>query len=213
MIAYQANLEPAELDDLHAQWGPLPVAPVRLEVDAPFLTGENQRLVGDGRRAEICYVMYRGGNVAEVLLHIKRYYPEGAFRLPTGGIQAGEAVMATLAREIEEETGLQVGARADQVTVERCLGVIDYELAHHSLARSVRFATYMFLVRMPDNGVLAPQDASEEIAAWAWRTPDALESVADYLEQVGEHHAAWRDRGRFRAVSHRHVAAQLSIRS
>jgi 8-oxo-dGTP pyrophosphatase MutT (NUDIX family) len=201
------------MDELCAQWGPLPVVPVRLEVASPFLTGENQRLVGDGRRAEICYVMYRGAAVTDLLLHIKRYYPTGAFRLPTGGIQAGEPVMATLAREIEEETGLVVGARADQVRVERCLGVIDYELVHAEPAQSARFATYIFLVHMPDGAVLVPQDADEEITGWVWRRPDELAAAAEYLARIGEQHAVWGDWGRFRAVSHRHVAAHLCARS
>lgn len=211
MISYQANIEPVELDELCRRWGTLPVVRARLEVNEPFLTGENQRLVSDGRRAEICYVMAREraeGDGIEVLLHIKRFYPTGAFRLPTGGIQAGEAVLATLAREITEETGLQVGDGAGQVAVERCLGVIDYELVHVGLAQHVPFATYIFLVRMPAGGVLAPQDATEEIAEWVWRTPAELDAVAATLETVGAWNTVWGDWGRFRAISHRFVAAQ-----
>ena len=210
MNAYQANIEPAELDALMQQWGPLPVVPVRLAVDTPFLTGENQRLVSDGRRAEICYVMVREqASGPEVLLHIKRFYPAGAHRLPTGGIHTGEAVMDTLAREIAEETGLQVGPAPHQVAVERCLGVIDYEFAHRGLAKVVRFATYIFQARMPVGGTLESQDPAEEIAEWVWRTPASLYATALTLETVGARAPLWGDWGRFRAVSHRHVAAQL----
>jgi 8-oxo-dGTP pyrophosphatase MutT (NUDIX family) len=207
---YQIALEPDELRSLQAEWGALPLQRQQLSVDHPFLTGEHQLLVSDHRRAEICYIMHRG-NVAEgVLLHIKRFYPTGAFRLPTGGIHQGEQVMETLAREILEETGLTVGTGSDQVQVERCLGIVAYEMDHRSASRRFPFATYHFLVQMPTDGLLAPQDETEEIAAWQWRRPVELHAVADYLEQVGHTVPEWGDWGRYRALSHRFVANALA---
>jgi 8-oxo-dGTP pyrophosphatase MutT (NUDIX family) len=209
-LAYQIAVEPDELNSLQSQWGTLPLHHQRLDVDHPFLTGKNQQLISDHRRAEICYIMHRG-NVAEgMLLHIKSFYPEGAFRLPTGGIHQGEQVMETLAREIEEETGLVVGSGAGQVQVQRCLGVVSYEMAHRSMGQRYPFATYHFLVKMPKDGVLAPQDATEKIAAWQWRKPQELHAVADYLEQVGRINPQWGDWGRYRALGHRFVASVLA---
>jgi 8-oxo-dGTP pyrophosphatase MutT (NUDIX family) len=199
-----------ELATLAAQWGPVPLEQRTLAVDDPFLTGVNQKLTESPRRAEICYILHRGDPAAGVLFHIKRFYPTGAFRLPTGGIHQGESVMATLAREIQEETGQVVGDAPGQVQIERCLGVVVYELAHRSLGHSVAFATYHFLARMPADGILAPQDPEEQIAAWDWRPPTQIRACAEYLEQVGRSTPAWADWGRFRALSHRFVAQALS---
>jgi 8-oxo-dGTP pyrophosphatase MutT (NUDIX family) len=98
-----------ELAELRRRWPGARVAHQRLEVSDPFLTGTHQELLSDGRRAEVCYLMHRGRPQEGLLLHTKTIYPTGAYRLPTGGIQPGEAALATLAREIAEETGLELG--------------------------------------------------------------------------------------------------------
>ena len=152
-------------------------------MDAPFLTGKNQMLTNRGRRAEICYVMHQGSPANGLLLHIKTFYPDGAYRLPTGGIQTGELVEDTLVREIYEETGLTVGAGANQAKVERLLGVLAYDLFHKQLG-PVEFATYHFLVRMPEGAELQPQDEEESIGGWQWVPPQQLPDVAAVLANV-----------------------------
>ncbi|MFN8491212.1 MAG: NUDIX hydrolase [Caldilineaceae bacterium] len=204
------SVEPEEMRLLEKQWGPVPQRHHQLTVAAPFLTGEHQLLTTGGRRAEICYIMHRGDPAQGLLLHIKTFYPTGAFRLPTGGIHEGEAVMETLAREIEEETGLLVGPAADQVQVQRCLGLLSYAMDHRSLQRTEHFATYHFLVQMPKDATLNPKDPTESIGGWQWRTPAELPAVADYLEQVGTKAPDWGDWGRYRALSHRFVADILN---
>jgi 8-oxo-dGTP pyrophosphatase MutT (NUDIX family) len=179
--AYQVSVDEAELKRLEAQWGALPVVYHRLGVDSPFLTGQDQELFKDDRRAEICYIMHRGNPADGLLLHIKTFYPTGAFRLPTGGIHKGEAVMETLRREIEEETGMVVGAGADQVQVQRCLGVVSYAMEHRTLSKTFSFATYHFVVQMPPDGVIEPHDPDEYIGGWQWRKPEELGAVAEYL--------------------------------
>jgi 8-oxo-dGTP pyrophosphatase MutT (NUDIX family) len=210
MPSYQSAIDPAELTELETHFGPLPHHYHRLAVDHPFLTGENQLLVSDGRRAEVCYVMHRGDPAKELLLHIKTFYPAGAYRLPTGGIHQGETVLETLAREIHEETGLMVGDGPSDVRVEHCLGIVAYALAHRSAGRVFDFATYHFLVQMPAGGVLAPLDAGEQIGGWQWRRAAELLAVAERLERVGTAHPLWGDWGRYRALSHRFVADMLA---
>jgi 8-oxo-dGTP pyrophosphatase MutT (NUDIX family) len=199
-------VDPDELAALQSGWGLFPVESATLSVSPPFLTGKDQFLTNRGRRAEVCYVMHRGDPADGVLLHIKTFYPPGAFRLPTGGIQQGERVDTTLAREIDEETGLAVGVGAECVRVERCLGVLAYALDHATLG-AVEFATWHFLVQMPAGAQLQPRDASERIGGWLWRPAAALWDVAARLER--EESADWRDWGRFRALSHRFVARVL----
>jgi 8-oxo-dGTP pyrophosphatase MutT (NUDIX family) len=210
MMPHSAAVEPEELAALRVYWGNGPEEHAALEVDDPFLTGNNQLLASNGRRAEICYVMHTGSPATGVLLHIKTFYPPGAFRLPTGGIHQGESVWDTLGREIFEETGLTVGTGDGQVEVQRFLGVLAYDLQHRSLGRIVPFATYHFLVRMPAGAQLAPQDADESIGGWLWRPASELWQVAAELERVHERSTGWGDWGRYRALSHRFVAHSLT---
>ncbi len=206
---FKKSVEPTELALLAEKWGPVAPQQQRLDVDDPFLTGNHQLLTSDRRRAEICYVMHRGDPAQGLLLHIKTYYPAGGYRLPTGGIHEGERVEETLAREIQEETGLIVGAAADQVQVQRFLGVVAYELVHRTLQRTDYFATYAFLVQMPANAILDPQDPEESIGDWQWRPPVDLDTVAATLENIGDSVPDWADWGRFRALIHRFVAERL----
>ena len=202
------SIDPEEIAALQRQWPAAVLESAVLAVEHPFLTGEHQLLTANGRRAEICYVMHRGDPAEGVLLHIKTFYPEDAYRLPTGGIHVGEAVLETLQREIYEETGLTVGAAAGQVRVERWLGVLAYDLQHRTLG-AAPFATYHFLVRMPADALLTPQDPEESIGGWRWRPACELGAVADVLDAVHLRAEVWGDWGRFRALSHRFVLAQL----
>ena len=165
-----------------------------------------------GRRAEICYVMHRGDPNDGLLLHIKSFYPAGAYRLPTGGIQVGDSVLDTLGREIYEETGLTLGDGAGQVKLQRLLGVLDYNLLHRQLG-PVEFATYFFLVQMPPGAELHALDEHERISGWEWRTPAQLEAVAAVLDAIHTRSDTWADWGRFRAPGHRFVAELLAAPS
>ena len=119
----QRALDAEELPTLLLRWGAPPLRQVALTVDDPFLTGNHQLLTSARRRAEICYVMHQGDPAQGVLLHIKTFYPDGAYRLPTGGILQGEGVVDTLRREIYEETGLTLGDGPNDVHLDRLLGV------------------------------------------------------------------------------------------
>jgi NAD+ diphosphatase len=209
MAELSEALDPTELAQLATQWGSIIQEHHRLVVDDPFLTGDGQLLVSNGRRAEICYVMHRGDPQAGVLLHIKTFYPAGAYRLPTGGIHQGEGVLATLLREIDEETGLTAGGGAGQVQVQGLLGVVGCDFVHRGLGRVFPFATYAFLVQMPPNALLQPRDPEEKIGGWQWRPAAELVSVGDFLEQVGTVAPHWADWGRYRALIHRFVGKRL----
>jgi 8-oxo-dGTP pyrophosphatase MutT (NUDIX family) len=207
-----AAVERGELAQLTAQWGQFAVQHHRLDVGDPFLTSDGQLLVSDRRRAEICYVMHQGDPAAGVLLHIKTIYPTGAYRLPTGGIHQGQSVMDTLAREIEEETGLAVGPGSDQVQVQRLLGVLRYDLVHSGLQRTFPFATYAFLVQMPQGATLNPLDPDERICGWQWHPPSDLHQIADSLAGVSHQAPHWSDWGHYRSLIHRFVGERLGNR-
>jgi 8-oxo-dGTP pyrophosphatase MutT (NUDIX family) len=206
---YERSVDPQETEQLEVAWGAVPQQRVVLNVDNPFLTGENQLLTKNGRRAEICYVMHQGNPQDGVLLHIKTFYPPGAFRLPTGGIVVGEPVLHALEREIWEETGLSLGNSHGQVLLNRPLGILAYNLLHRSLG-AVEFATYFFLVQMPPGAQLQPQDEDEHIGGWQWRPAADLLQVAATLDEVHKRSAIWGDWGHFRALGHRFVADLLA---
>lgn len=208
-MSYINAVEAEEMTKLRKCWGDAVLRSAALSVDSPFLTGEHQLLTSARRRAEICYIMHRGDPAEGVLLHVKTFYPEGAYRLPTGGVHIGETVLDTLAREIFEETGLTIGAGENDVRVERLLGVLAYELRHAVLG-ATPFATYHFLVRMPPGATLTPQDPDESIGGWLWRPAPELLAVAETLDTVYLRSQQWADWGRFRALSHRFVAERLA---
>lgn len=190
---------------LRAYWPEAVHRHVDLVVDDPFLSGERQTLMRDGRIGEICYVLYRGDPRQGVLLHVKRYYPAAGFRLPTGGIMADEEPLAALVREVEEETGIRVdpeGEDARHARVDSCLGLITYHFQHRRLALSAPFASYVFVVRAPANARIAPQDETEEVTGWRWHPPHRLLEVAATLNALHRSDAYWGHWGNFRAVVH-----------
>jgi ADP-ribose pyrophosphatase YjhB (NUDIX family) len=160
------------------------------------------------RIGEVCMVVRRTSG--KFLTAIKTFYPPRAFRLLTGGINHGEAIIDALLRETTEETGLDV-------TVRRFLAVIEYHLvgdasAAHATAAPT-FVTFAFLLDEL-GGTLGPQDAEEQLGAFYEAALDELPALAERLEQVAdgfhpEIDGSWQDWGRFRAVVHRVVYAAL----
>lgn len=211
-------VEADELADLHQRFGHASYERHHLTVDTPFLNGDNQRLTSAGRRAEICYVMHRGDPRQGVLLHRKAFYPEDAYRLPTGGIHTGEAVLDTLIREIEEETSFHLAIPAASsaevptgttVHLQAFLGTLAYDLYHHTQGIIHSFATYHFLVSAPADALPIVLDPEEAVAGWLWRPADEMRSTASCLETIGQVAPPWADWGKFRALSHRFVAEAM----
>lgn len=205
MPSYLLSVEAHELAALRARFGPAPHRHTNLTVDSPFLDGEGQLLTSRGRRAEICYILHRGNPREAVLLHRKTYYPQGAWRLPTGGIQQGESVLDTLAREIEEETSFQIEKGPNPVRIEAFLGVVSYDLFHRSQQRTHTFATWHFLVSAPPHAEPVALDPEEDLDGWDWRPVTEMGAVADELERITTPDPQWHHWGRYRALSHRFV--------
>ncbi|HZU69301.1 MAG TPA: NUDIX hydrolase [Ktedonobacteraceae bacterium] len=150
------------------------------------------------RFGEVCMVVRRrNGN----LLAIKKtFYPPGAYRLPTGGINHGEHILDALRRETYEETGLEVN-------VTRFLAAVAYHVG--SSEANPLFYTFAFLLD-EISGLLQVVDENERIEAFREVKPADLLLMADYLNGIGTQHSSeingdWRDWGRFRAVIHRLV--------
>ena len=148
----------------------------------------------EARLAEVVLVLRRPGG--RIVLQTKSFYPAGTFRLPSGGVRAGEDLLAAVRRETWEETGLPA-------CIVRFLGVLRYYFRRRGVA--MERASFVFLLEMgPDR--LQPQDGSERISAFREVPPRALESVAGQLESLPGEWAVW---GCFRALVHRFVAEAM----
>lgn len=215
MSVVQASLFAADWRHLRARWPQACRSHISLEVDDPFLTAYPQNLLRDGRAAEVCYLLYRGQPGTGILLHTKNYYPEQAYRLPTGGLAPGEDPMAGVVREVAEETGMEV--REEPVGLcTGCIadfaGLLTYGFRHRRLEREFTFASFMFAIRAPDD--MEPQvvDETEQIAGWAWCPPGDLHRVAADLCALKERTPSWADWGRFRAAVHAEAARYFETR-
>jgi 8-oxo-dGTP diphosphatase len=138
---------------------------------------------GGRRRAEVAMAIRRPAGT--ILLQTKAFYPPGTFRLPTGGIKAGEDVEHALLREVHEETNLAVD-------VDSVLAVLDYS----GPEGIVVFRTYLFLLREV-SGELRVNDPDEQISGWLEADGAALREAAHRLRGLD---GTWKPWGAFRAI-------------
>ena len=120
------------------------------------------------------------------LLQTKRSYPGGVMRLPTGGINPGEAVLDALRREVWEETNLDI-------EIELYLARVRYRAG----SRRSRFVSHIFIVR-ETGGEFGCNDPSEHISDWVEARPEELPGYAQSLRNMDP---AWSDWGIFRAAA------------
>ncbi|HOQ98287.1 MAG TPA: NUDIX hydrolase [Anaerolineae bacterium] len=142
------------------------------------------------RQGEVVLVIHRSGG--RVVLQTKQFYPPGTYRLPSGGIEPGEALLDAVRREMREETGLEA-------RIERFLGALCYRFRR--AGRAEERASYVFLL---GGGAqpLASHDAAERISGFREVPSEELSAVAAQLESLPGEWAVW---GRFRALVHRFV--------
>lgn len=165
----------------------VPVQAVTVDVDARL-----ERLGhGHGREAEVIFVVRRAPD--ELLLVNKAVYPGETYRLPTGGVEAGETPRQAAIREIYEETGYEVADAG-------LLGVVDYAL-HRPDAEDAPFVSYVFVADVDQ--AQAPHAAhAGEVDGYRWQPVTALGETAGALRQLPGDWAGW---GRFRAVSYEFI--------
>lgn len=180
-----------ELQELALRYGK-PLEPIVALGDNSYLA------VASPRIAEVCLVLKRPDQT--YLTMTKGFYPQGVYRLPTGGIEVGEMISEALEREIWEELGLEVAVR-------RYLAHITYQ---HNEGRL--FHSHCFLLEA--EGQPSPQDHAEQISGFANVNADGLLKIAGQLETLPEQQseflkAKWSDWGKFRAVVHRTMAEVL----
>ncbi len=140
------------------------------------------------RRGEVVLVVRRPDD-GHVLVHTKRHYPLGAWRLPTGGIRPHEAVLDALARESVEETG-------HALAVLRFVALVEHRVTGGPPGReAIDFPSYVFELAPPP-GEIEVRDHGEGIEGFRWVAPAELAMLTDNLRRLGGRYGAW---GRFRA--------------
>ncbi|MGC8838381.1 MAG: NUDIX hydrolase [Anaerolineae bacterium] len=185
---------PLELQTLERAFGPFPREVVNLTV-GPESEAFWHPMRAKNRRGEVVLVLQPAPG--QVLVHTKAFYPPGIYRLPTGGILPGEAVLDALRREAAEETGLAVEP-------ERFLGLVEYHF--HRESEEALFASWAFLLRPLGSRAAESQDAREQITEFRAVPVEDLRRIAAQLRTLP---SPWTDWGRFRAVVHDLVAQEL----
>jgi ADP-ribose pyrophosphatase YjhB (NUDIX family) len=142
----------------------------------------------DQRRGEVVLAITRPND--RVLVHTKRFYPPGIFRLPTGGIHWGENADDAARREAFEETGLEI-------LLARFVGVVEYDFRVGE--EHLPFVSYVFVTAETEANPRV-MDADEAITEFRAVPVVDLGRMAAELEGLtGE----WREWGLCRALPHR----------
>lgn len=200
MSANQArDNEPAVCEEeviaLQAVYG----TPVRrhfdIELDDYMLSSRENR--SHDRRAEVLFAITRPSG--KVLLHTKPQYPQGIYRLFTGGIGLQEPVLTALEREVWEETGMHC-------EIQSFLGLCTYAFTKNDF--KMEFATYLFHLSALADERPQPQDV-DEIAQIGEIALDGLPLVAALLRGLNEERKVWGD---WRAIGHDIAFQALSRR-
>jgi 8-oxo-dGTP pyrophosphatase MutT (NUDIX family) len=185
-------IDERELEQLALAYGQPEIRMVEIEGDEYLYSS---RLYSSrSRRGEVVLAIERPGRC--VLLHRKGWYEPGVYRLLSGGIDWHEAVETTLARELEEETGLTLDTTY-------FLGLLDCRIYYAS--KEVSFPSYIF--HLPrTKGVLRLPQTAEDITEFPDVPIADLPSVAEDLRHVPPPRTGW---GRWRAVAHDFVYEML----
>lgn len=178
-----------EIDGLARLYGEPQRVSFRFLVRSPGFREWVQRLTR--RRGEIVLIVPRAQD--RVLLHTKPHYPQGIYRLPTGGIHFGEAADAAARREAYEEIGFKPQTLRFVGLLTNTFIVQDDPLVYPSYV----FETEAFTLKP------APTDLSEPISGFQDAGAAALDAVAMQLRGLT---GGWQEWGSFRAAPHAWLA-------
>jgi len=123
-------------------------------------------------------------------------YPQGIFRIPTGGIGYGEDIIKAAYREAEEELGLKTEITA-------FAGVIKYSITHED--EVIRFYSYIFIMK-ETGGRLLLDATDDEVSEVREVGVAGLKEVVDRLKTL---EGRWKDWGRLRYESSNAVLEYL----
>ena len=155
---------------LNAQFsGSGKVEEVRLDFKNKKFFHEFQHKLEVDRWCEVAFAVQRKNGKFIVIR--TEFYPDGVYRIPTGGVQFGEDIIHALRRESAEELGLTV-------EMKRFLGAVRYHISCEG--ESLSFASFVFWLRETGGEILT--DATEdEICEYIEADTDKLSEIAENL--------------------------------
>jgi 8-oxo-dGTP diphosphatase len=135
------------------------------------------------RRGEVVFCVIRPNG--RIITTTCSEYPDGVFRIPTGGVGYKENIIDAVYREIKEELGLEV-------EIISFAGVLKIKFMHNN--DSVMFYSYIFIVREKGGNLL--KDASDnEISEVREVNLEDLKDIVYLLDNI---EGRWSDWGKFR---------------
>jgi ADP-ribose pyrophosphatase YjhB (NUDIX family) len=147
--------------------------------------------VANDRRGEVVFGVVRPNG--KLILVTCEDYPKGIYRVPTGGINYGEDILAAVKRETMEELGLKTEILSFG-------GVIKLKFSYKG--DSEMFYCYLFLLKEVSGKLL--EDATDvEVSQVLEADYDTACRVHDDLNNIK---GKWADWGKFRAVTTKAIA-------
>lgn len=134
---------------------------------------------------------------ARILTLTKSFYPLGTYNLPSGGMEPGETAEVAFAREVAEETGLEVGLCCR-------VGRVDHHCVFDDL--NLEFTSHIMLGTQSD-GHASARDAQECISGYLDASASDLSRFADHMRMLT---GQWAGFGAFRATALDFVADYLA---
>ncbi len=171
---------------IRKQFGPFQHHHIEMTITSEMMFNLLKKIKKKSRPGEV--VMIIPNKAGRIWLHTKATYPDGVYRLMTGGLYPHELPQHAFYREVIEETGFQV-------KIERCLAIISYNFLTTNKA-TIPFTSYLFLT-VPVEGRPIPIDTNELITDF--KVVKNLSDTAQHLSKLNGKYADWGD---FRAVAH-----------
>jgi len=163
-----------------------PITDVTITYESRRYYNRLKNMVQNDRRGEVVFCVIRpNGKIISITCN---EYPEGIYRIPTGGIGHDEDIIDAVFREVREELGLDVRIRSFG-------GVVRIRIEH--LDDFIMFYSYIFVLDEIGGHLL--EDASDdEISGIKELDISELEEVVEKLASI---EGKWKDWGRFRYVT------------
>lgn len=145
-----------------------------------------KRSVQNDRRGEVVFCVIRPNG--KIITTTCEEYPQGIYRIPTGGIGHNEDIVKAVFRETMEELGLHT-------EVFKFIGAIKIRFEHQG--DHVMFYSYLFILK-ETGGRLLVDASDDEISEVKEVDIDGLEQVVNSLGSIT---GRWSDWGKFRYVT------------
>lgn len=173
-----------EFEDLKASYNPKAYCrEVKICYESESFFNKMKKSIETDRRGEVVFCVIRpSGKVIAVTCS---EYPEGVFRIPTGGINYNEDIVPAVFRETAEELGISAEIRG-------FAGVLKIRFEYGN--ESEMFYSYIFIMKELGGRLL--EDASDdEVSEVAEAGLSKLSEIADRLLKIK---GSWSEWGRFR---------------